>query len=356
MAKKKQGWSMMGIAARVLMLLSAGLLALSYVSMLVNPAKAWYFTFFGLLFIPFILLNVIMLIWAICRKSRTFIIPLLALLPGLLFIGRYFRFASGGAGKGDDCIKIMTYNVGKFSLGKGYEYSESLDSITALVRRTNADIVCLQEFSSEHLNDVPKLLEAQFPDYFSCYYINMNAGGGSGNVTLSRFPIESRGHLDFEESANLAIYTDIRIGERRIRIYNCHFQSYSISLAALARNWKHRSVMRETEHKMKASIIKRPRQVEQVLSDIEDCPLESIVLGDFNDTPMSYTYHRLRKGRKDAFVEAGSGFGATYSFLWPLIRIDYVLFPADFKGVSYSCKHVRFSDHYPVITEINLPI
>ena len=94
MAKKKQGWSMMGIAARVLMLLSAGLLALSYVSMLVNPAKAWYFTFFGLLFIPFILLNVIMLIWAICRKSRTFIIPLLALLPGLLFIGRYFRFAS----------------------------------------------------------------------------------------------------------------------------------------------------------------------------------------------------------------------------------------------------------------------
>ena len=321
----------MGIAARVLMLLSAGLLALSYVSMLVNPAKAWYFTFFGLLFIPFILLNVIMLIWAICRKSRTFIIPLLALLPGLLFIGRYFRFASGGAGKGDDCIKIMTYNVGKFSLGKGYEYSGSLDSITALVRRTNADIVCLQEFSSEHLNDVPKLLEAQFPDYFSCYYINMNAGGGSGNVTLSRFPIESRGHLDFEESANLAIYTDIRIGERRIRIYNCHFQSYSISLAALARNWKHRSVMRETEHKMKASIIKRPRQVEQVLSDIEDCPLESSVLGDFNDTPEKPVFRPLTAPSPEALfvnlagplARRGSG-SIRFEGRWELIDMFFV--------------------------------
>lgn len=355
MAKKKQGWSMMGIVARVLMLLSAGLLALSYVSMLVNPAKAWHFTFFGLLFIPLILLNVIMLIWAACRKSGTYVIPLVALLPGLLFIGRYFRFASGGAEKGDNCIKIMTYNVGKFTLGKGYEYSESLDSITALIRHSDADIVCMQEFNSEHLNDIPKLLEAQFPDYFYCYFINMNAGSGSGNVTLSKFPIESRGHFNFEGSANLAIYTDIRIGESNLRIYNCHFQSYSISLAALARNWKHRSVMMETEHKMKESIIKRPQQVEQVLSDIEDCPLESIVAGDFNDTPMSYTYHRLRKGRKDAFVEAGSGFGATYSFLWPLIRIDYVLFPASFEGVSYSCKHVGYSDHYPVITEINLP-
>lgn len=355
MAKKKQGWSMIGMTARVIMLLFAALLLLSYVSMLVNPAKAWYFSILGLLFIPFILLNVIMLIWAICRKSTSYVIPLVALLPGLLFIGRYFRFASGGAEKGEDCIKIMTYNVGKFSLGKGYEYSESLDSITALVKRFDPDIVCMQEFNSERPDDIPKLLKEQFPEYFSCYYINMNAGSGSGNVTLSKFPIESRGHFDFEESANLAIYTDIGIGDKKIRIYNCHFQSYSISLASLARNWKHRSVMLETEHKMKASIIKRPRQVEQVMSDIEDCPLESIVLGDFNDTPMSYTYHRLRKGRKDAFVEAGAGFGATYSFLWPLIRIDYVLFPASFKGVSYSCKHVGYSDHYPVVTDVNLP-
>ena len=354
MAKKKQGWSMIGITARVIMLLSAAILVLSYAAMLVNPAKAWYFSILGILFVPLFLLNLVILIWALCKKSSAFIIPLIVLLPSLIFIGRYVRLSSGGAKQGEECIKIMTYNVGKFTLGKGYEYSESLDSITALVRSSNADIVCLQEFNTERVKNMPKLLEERFPGYYSCYYINLNAGSGSGNVTLSKFPIESRGHFDFENSANLAIFTDILIGEKKLRIYNCHFQSYSISLPALARNWRNKTVRKETEHRMKTSIIKRSSQVEQVLSDIESCPVESIVAGDFNDTPMSYTYHRLRKGKKDAFVEAGSGFGATYSFLWPLIRIDYILYPRSFKGVSYSCRHVGYSDHYPVMTAVNL--
>jgi endonuclease/exonuclease/phosphatase family metal-dependent hydrolase len=355
MAKKKQGWSMIGITARVIMLLSAAILALSYVAIVVNPAKAWYFCILGILFVPLLLLNLVFLIWALCKKSSSFIIPLVVLLPSLIFIGRYFRFASGGARQGKESIKIMTYNVGQFILGRGYEYSESLDSITTMVRNSDADIVCMQEFNIGQVKDMQKLLEERFPGYFACYYINLNSGSSSGNVTLSKFPIESRGHFDFENSSNLAIYTDIMIGEQKMRIYNCHFQSYSISLPSLARNWRNKTVRKETENKMKTSIIKRSSQVEQVLSDIENCPVESIVTGDFNDTPMSYTYHRLRKGKKDAFVEAGSGFGATYSFLWPLIRIDYILYPRSFKGVSYSCRHVGYSDHYPIMTAVNLP-
>ena len=39
--KKKGGVRIFGITSRVLMLIVAGLLVLSYGSMLVNPAKAW---------------------------------------------------------------------------------------------------------------------------------------------------------------------------------------------------------------------------------------------------------------------------------------------------------------------------
>ncbi|HAY18678.1 MAG TPA: hypothetical protein DCY24_05705, partial [Rikenellaceae bacterium] len=60
---------------------------------------------------------------------------------------------------------------------------------------------------------------------------------------------------------------------------------------------------------------------------------------------MSHTYNRLKKGRKDSFVEAGKGFGATYSFLWPFIRIDYILYPSHFSAVSHTVPHVRYSDH-----------
>ena len=105
---------------------------------------------------------------------------------------------------------------------------------------------------------------------------------------------------------------------------------------------------------MKKSIRRRPQQVDLVMSDIEKCPVPSIVAGDFNDNPMSYTYYRLTKGRKDTFVEAGKGFGSTYSIFWPSIRIDYILFPKQFSAVSYSVPHKKYSDHYPVISEINL--
>jgi endonuclease/exonuclease/phosphatase family metal-dependent hydrolase len=117
---------------------------------------------------------------------------------------------------------------------------------------------------------------------------------------------------------------------------------------------KDSGVFAETGNKMKASIIRRPKQVDQVFSDIENCPIDSFVCGDFNDNPMSYPYYRMTRGRKDAFVEAGDGFGATYATMWPILRIDYVLFPERFKAVHHEIPRVSYSDHYPVITEIEL--
>lgn len=88
--------------------------------------------------------------------------------------------------------------------------------------------------------------------------------------------------------------------------------------------------------------------MEQVLKDIENCRENVIVTGDFNDTPMSYTYWRLSRKRKDSFKEAGSGAGATFSKLRPLLRIDYILFPESYNALSHKVINKRFSDHYPV--------
>ena len=107
-----------GIITRMLMLLSAFLLLLSYASMVVNPAKAWYMTILGLLFVPIAVLNGLFLIMAIKNRSSSFMIPLLALLPSIIFIGRYFQFSSGAEERTEDTVKILTYNVGHFALGR----------------------------------------------------------------------------------------------------------------------------------------------------------------------------------------------------------------------------------------------
>ena len=68
MRKGKAGW-LTEIIARLVMILAGGILLMSYASMLVNPAKAWYMTTMGLLFVPIAVLNLLLLFWAIRMQA-----------------------------------------------------------------------------------------------------------------------------------------------------------------------------------------------------------------------------------------------------------------------------------------------
>lgn len=347
-----------GITARTAMLMNAGVLVLSYLSMYVNPSKAWFMTVFGILFILFFAVNLFLLLWALRRRSRAVVIPLVALLPAFFLMGRYIQMGNSPDPDASADIRIVSYNVGKFSQAasrlKLSGAGECADSVFAFLLRTDADVICLQEFHIDDAGAMKKYLASKMDGYASEYYINVDDNGAYGNVTLSRFPVVDKGKFDFDHSSNLAIYTDLRVGDRTVRVYNCHFESYNISVSrllhALSRN--DNETVGEAEEKMRSSITRRPEQVGIILDDIHDSPVESIVAGDFNDTPMSYTYTKLKQGHKDSFMEAGKGMGGTYSLLWPFIRIDYVLFPDFMKAVSHKVKRIGWSDHYPIITEL----
>ena len=351
-----------GLTNRVLLLAAASLLALSYLSMVVNPAKFWLISLAGLFFVPFIILNLFLLIWAFVRRSKAFMIPLLALIPAVFFVGRYAHI------KGDDypetaadnVLKVVSWNVGRFALqaedsGAG-SYEECVDSVFEFIKKEDPDIVCLQEFSTRNSRQVRQQLKKLMKGYSAEYYIYTGSGRSFGNVTLSKLPVKNRGVIKFDGSTNLAIFTDYESGGRQFRVYNCHFESYNISFSGIVRALleKDKDVVTETGVKMKRSITRRPKQVDQVFNDIEDCPVEAFVCGDFNDNPMSYTYYRMMHDRQDTFVQAGDGFGATYARLWPLLRIDYILCPKSMTVLSHETPQVDFSDHYPVITQIAL--
>ena len=358
-----------GLTSRFLMCVVAGLLILSYASMFVNPAHLWFISLSGLFFVPLSIINLILLLWAVRRLSKSFIIPLLALLPSFFFIGRYVRFPKSEESpvvrtltdsRGESSIRMMTYNVGRFALNEAkegiYTKTQCADSIFAFIRSQDADIICLQEFRMSGNKDIRSYLSKHFSGYDVQYYIFPETGGSFGNVTLSRVPVTGKGKIRFEGSTNLAIYTDHVYKGQPFRVYNCHFESYNISFTGLVRALftADEQVFEETGSKMKRSLLKRPKQVDQVLENMEDCPVESFVCGDFNDNPMSYTYYRLTRGRDDSFVEAGLGFGATYANMWPMLRIDYVLYPKRYDAVSHDIPRVEYSDHYPVITEIEI--
>jgi len=358
-AHNRKGPGFFGITARTMMGIVAALLVLSYLSVLVNPADLWFMTIFGILFVPLFFLNLLLLVWAVARRSSSFLIPLLALLPSVFFIGNYYQ--ARGADEtvaGTSEVKIVSYNVGRFSQYsslKADSRESCTDSVFRFLNDCDADIICLQEFYTADADRLKSYLRKNFKGYESEYYVYITGRGAYGNVTLSRFPVVGKEKFDFEHSSNLALYTDLKVGNRKIRVYNCHFESYNLSIPRLITSiGKDEEFVHEAEEKMRNSIKRRPQQVDMVLRDISESPLETIVVGDFNDTPMSYTYNKLKKGHKDSFVEAGKGFGGTYINFRPLLRIDYILFPLGSEALSHSVPDVQFSDHYPVVAEITI--
>ena len=345
--KKKRHW-LSRLSFGTVSLVFSALLLLGYLSMIADPARAWFFTLFGLLYIPVLLVVAVLFVLALIRRSHMRWLLLIMLLPSIIFLGKYYQFR-GSSDQTPSTLKIVSYNVGLFTHGNGIQDPlELADSVCTYLRKADADIICLQEFCLPNEVDFGTWLKRRFPGYKIEYYALSGPIGQFGNVTLSRRPIVGKGKMDFEKSTNMALWTDVRLDSATVRFYNCHFESYNISLSGLVKKAGEEGMVEETGQKMRRSITERPKQVAEVMAGVDAAPVGSVVLGDFNDNPLSYTCFRLLRGRKDSFVEAGKGFGATYRSLWPLLRIDYILYPKDLAAVSYSIDKVNYSDHYPV--------
>jgi endonuclease/exonuclease/phosphatase family metal-dependent hydrolase len=100
---------------------------------------------------------------------------------------------------------------------------------------------------------------------------------------------------------------------------------------------------------LKKGFVKRALQAQVVKNQINISPFPVIVAGDFNDTPVSYAYRKLRKGLNDSFVNSGYGAGFTYRGNYPPNRIDYILYDNALINSFFDIKRVKYSDHYPIV-------
>jgi len=154
------------------------------------------------------------------------------------------------------------------------------------------------------------------------------------------------------------------IKQDTIRLYNLHLASIHFKkedydfLNEITDNQNQQEFKRNTMNilsKIRAAYVKRRHQVGLLESHINDSPFPVIICGDFNDTPLSYAYRKISKGRKDAFVESGSGFSNTFNEqTFPAIRIDYIFYSPVFTAGNFKVHKIPLSDHYPISCLINL--
>jgi endonuclease/exonuclease/phosphatase family metal-dependent hydrolase len=348
-------------------------LLLAYLCVYISPERFWLLALFGLAYPILLILNIILIIFWLIRKTGWFLISLSVVLLGwghFKSLVQFPKFKTENSSKeitdtlmmetGDHVpVTFLSYNVRLFDYYEWSEEPEAGPSIYNLIHEKSPGILCLQEIFTQTKGEIPSLYspdeDALFNYAQTAYAPSSSQKRNYGIATLSVFPIIHKGEIRFPETHNLVIYSDLLIDEDTIRVYNNHLQSikldkkeYDLMRILNSGEEEAMSEIKNISYRIKDAFQKRAQQADRISSHIQASPYPVIVCGDFNDPPVSYTYRKIRKNLTDAYIRSGSGLGNTYSGLFPSYRIDYILHSKDLYSESFETNKVSYSDHYPI--------
>ena len=286
--------------------------------------------------------------------------------------------------KSDSSLRVMSWNVAQFDILHSKKQPDIKNDMGDLIRDYQPDIACFQEMvAGDSIPNLNSDLYRQYlyypldsfskrfelPYYFYAYNYRENfmAYQHFGIVIFSKYPIINKQTVSFPPNDYNSIfeYADIVKGKDTFRIFNVHLQSLRFTTVNLKyiedptlKNHEDLQQSKGIISKLKAGFLKRGLQAERIKAEVNKSPYPVIICGDFNDLPNSYAYGTIGKGLQNAFEEKGSGLGHTFSNINPLIRpalrIDNIFADKQMKILQYTCVNKKLSDHFPVLTDIEL--
>lgn len=326
----------------------------AYLSTNISPEKYWIAGFLSLSIPILLLFNILLLVYCLFRKKSYFLIPLAALLIGYRFLIASFAINFNNTPDSYD-FSLLSYNVRVFNT---YTYlqrdsSENLAMVN-WVANNDADIKCLQEYYNEDQSEIYNTYDrissnGKYDAYLKSALVN-RIGAQFGLAIFSKFPILSRGEVRLSNSQHrFAIYADLLLEQDTLRVYNVHLQSMSIDEEKIGDLDKAKENHIQIAKKLQFGFISRAREVDYLAAHISQSPYRTIVCGDFNDMPYSYTYLKLKQLLHNAFEDAGHGLGFSYNGKLFFLRIDNQFYSDGLTVHTFSTnRNVSYSDHFPV--------
>lgn len=294
------------------------------------------------LVLPLLLvLNFIFFMYWLLQTKRQMLLSGLVLLLGITFVSKLYRFSSENQETGNEDFVLMSYNVRLFNLYEWLDDTIVPQKISYFVKEKKPDVLCLQEYN--------KRGEGLF-EGFTYKYI-FNEKGKTQQAIFSKYPIVNTGDIDFPNTANNVIFADVKKGKDTLRFYSMHLQSVKISpdIHEKIDEEKSKIIFRRLSEAFKEQQL----QAEILQKHKKECKHPMIICGDLNNSAFSYVYRSIRGDMKDAFEEAGSGFGKSYNYKYYPARIDYI-FADDTLEVKEFKTYDMFvnSDHYPIMARL----
>ena len=345
---------------------------LACLSPYVSPQQ-WAPVGFLSLCVPYIAILLIfsVIFWVIAKPAIS-LIPAFTLLIGwkqltVLFAWHPMHKFSIEA-KADSTIRIINWNVrGLYGISNNtYKQLRNRDDIFASLNKLNPDIICLHEFNNLLFGSKTsnfEMLKQNCPYYFFAKdFINSTGSYQGGSIIFSRYPIIDSTKIKFPgPEAESLLYIDILKGPDTVRVFTTHLQSFELKPNDYADIEKIKKQDEEAIQaskniysKLKLAFTRRSAQVDVVKTEIDKCPYPSVITGDFNDVPNSYTYFHIRDKRQDAFLTSSFGIGRSYNSLAPTLRIDYILPDEHFNIKQFDMVDEGLSDHSLLVSDISL--
>lgn len=350
------------------------LLLLSLLAWPIVPSKVTFIAYLGLGFPIILFVNVCYLIlWLITWRWKYALVQFAVIACCWMPISTCFPVHTETKVLPDNKIKILTYNVRGFNWLKGEEARKN--PIFDYVLNTDADIVCFQEFvaatgksktgiiTERELNQI--MIDYPYHSFtrLGSSAKNKNSSYIYGLACYSKFPILESTKVPIESTYNGSVIHKLKIQGREVSLVVNHLESNRLTNEdkelykdfLKTRDRASFDEMANTlQDRLSTAYRIRAEQVNMIRSVMDKKENDATILcGDFNDTPLSYTYHTMKGNLVDAYANTGFGQGITYHENYFLVRIDFIMHSMAFQ--SYNCRvdKVKYSDHYPLWTYLS---
>jgi endonuclease/exonuclease/phosphatase family metal-dependent hydrolase len=301
-------------------------------------------------------------------KPRYSLIPIIALLIGWKQLSVLFatnKYETFSPKKDSTYLRIVDWNIRSLEGMSNKADKKRIDraTIPETIIDQNPDIICLQEFNNSSKQNNVAPFKSKYPyHFFSRDFEREKQRYQAGCIIFSKYPIIDSGKVQFPgNSSESLIYADVQLPKKIVRVFTTHLQSFKFK----QEDYKDIEKIKNTGEKalpaskgilqkMKLAYTKKGEQATIVRNALDKSPYPSIICGDFNDVPNSYTYFHIRKDWQDVFLATSLGIGRTYLALAPTLRIDYILPDNNFFVHQFDLVDEDLSDHLMLVTDLGI--
>lgn len=344
-------------AATILLMLLTGY------SYYLHPAEHPLTSTAGMVFPFFVVANMIFLIVFLLFKWTRAWVPLLGFVLAYIPI-RIYMPIHPPADIPEGALKVISYNVCAY--GGNYKYEKGFETVLGYLNDEQPDIVCLQEDTDNTRHYVMKEYAKTFPYNDTIVLCNSLQSFNCLGIH-TRFPIIRRDRISYETTvSNGSAAWWLKVGEDTLIVINNHFESCHLNNEdreqykhILKGEMRRDSVSAESKLlliKLAEANAKRSHQIDSVCNYVKKYQgYPTLVCGDFNDNPLSYSRHAMSQLLTDCYVETGRGIGLSYNQKGFPLRIDHLFCSSDIQ--PFNCKidsKMDASDHYPLLCWIKI--